>query len=103
MKEPIDTTKTILNMQDDIKWMKISLEKMVPAEQDIKSLGDRMTFEFDTLPNLPTYVKVPLTDNPIPCILNIRTVFKTFEDSIGANNVFYLSGTSKRPSENNHQ
>jgi hypothetical protein len=32
MKEPIDTTKTILNMQDDIKWMKISLEKMVPAE-----------------------------------------------------------------------
>ncbi len=29
---PQNTTKTIINMQDDIKWMKISLEKMVPAE-----------------------------------------------------------------------
>ena len=62
-----------------------------------------MTFEFDTIPDLPTYVKVPLTDNPIPCILNIRTVFKNQQDSIGATNTFYLSGSSKRPSENNNQ
>lgn len=64
-------------MQDDIKQLKISLEKMVPAEQDIKSLGDRMTHEFESLPGLPTYVRVPLTDSPFPCILNIRTIFKT--------------------------
>jgi hypothetical protein len=62
-----------------------------------------MVFEFDTMPNLPTYVKVPLTENPIPCILNIRTIFKTHQDSIGATNTFYLSGTSTRPSENNNQ
>lgn len=99
---PQNSSKTIINMQDDIKWMKISLEKMVPAEQDIKALGDRMTFEFETVPHLPTYVKVPLTENPIPCILNVRTIFNSFQDSIGANNIFYLSGSSKRPSENNN-
>jgi hypothetical protein len=61
-----------------------------------------MTYEFESLPNLPTYVKVPLIDNPIPCILNIRTIFKSQQDSIGANNMFYLSGSSKRPCENNN-
>lgn len=55
-----------------------------------------------SLPGLPTYIKVVLQDQTPPCIFNTRTYFDDPQESIGAQTMFFLSGTSKRPSDNNY-
>lgn len=71
-------------MQEELQGLKTRLEKMVPADQDIKVLYDNTLYEFSSLPGLPTYIKIVLQDTTPPCILNTRTYFDNPQDSIGA-------------------
>ena len=94
--------KSISMMQEELNFMKTRLEKLVPADQDIRVLYDNSLYEFASLPGLPTYIKIVLQDQTPPCIMNTRTYFDNPQDSIGAQTMFFLSGSSKRPNDNNY-
>jgi len=75
------------------------MEKLVPADSDIKALNDRSINEITSLPGLPTYLKVHLGDMHTPLYLNLKYHYDNPRDSVVAQSFVYISGTSTRPSE----
>lgn len=97
------TNKSIADIQQELSFLKNRVEKIVPADTDIKALDDRSINEISSIPGLPTYLKVRLGEMHTPLYLNLKYHYDNPRDSVNAQAHVYLSGTSTRPSESNCQ
>lgn len=64
--------------------LKNRMEKLVPADVDIKALNDRTINEITSIPGLPTYLKVHLGDMHTPLYLNLKYHYDNPRDSVSA-------------------
>lgn len=99
----LETSKSIAEIQQELNFLKHRMEKLVPADPDIKALNDRSINEITSIPGLPTYLKVHLGDMHTPLYLNLKYHYDNPRDAVTAQSFVYLSGTSTRPSDANCQ